>query len=510
MESKDSPGTVLAPDEELSRLRGALDSIGEGFQIIGFDWRYLYVNTAVARHGRRPADELLGRTMMECYPGIDQTEMFRALARCMSERVPSSLENEFTYPDGKKAWFELRIQPCPEGICVFSVDVTERKRLESQLRQAQKMEGIGRLAGGVAHDFNNLLSVILSYSSLALRDLKPTDGARADIEEIEKAGQRAAELTRQLLAFSRPHASDQRIVSVNRVVADMHKLIQRLVGEDVTVRLALGTETGKVKMDPTHLEQVVMNLVVNARDAMPKGGVLTLETTNLHLDEGFARTHLGVTAGPHVMLAVSDTGIGMDRATQERIFEPFFTTKEKGTGLGLSTVFGIVKQAEGHIWVYSEPGQGTTFKVYLPRTDGEEMGATRRAAPRPMPQGTETILLCEDDEQVRGLAVDILRKHGYTVLDAHDAGHALDIARRHAEKIHLLLTDVVMPGMSGRKLADAVIRLRSGAKVLFMSGYTDDAMANHGVLEPGMTLLEKPITPEALLGKVRAVLDAAG
>ncbi len=384
------------------------------------------------------------------------------------------------------------------------------QKTEEQLRHAQKMEAVGRLAGGVAHDFNNLLSVILTYSTLLMDGLRPGDPIRDDLAEIRKAGERATSLTRQLLAFSRQQVLEPKIVSLDQVITDMGKMLQRLIGEDIELIVRSPPSLGLVKVDKGQVEQVLMNLVVNARDAMPQGGKITIETGDVDLDETYAREHVGVAAGPHVMLAVSDTGTGMDRTTQARIFEPFFTTKEKGkgTGLGLSTVFGIVKQSGGNIWVYSEPGKGTTFKVYFPQISdaGEPLAKT---APTPMAasRGTETILLVEDEEQVRGIVRAILRREGYEVLEAQGGADALLISEKHPGPIHLLLTDVVMPQMSGRDLAQRLATTRPELKVLYMSGYTDNSIVHHGILEPGIAFLQKPITPQALATKVRDVLS---
>ncbi len=378
---------------------------------------------------------------------------------------------------------------------------------EEQLRHAQKMEAVGRLAGGVAHDFNNLLSVVLSYCSFMSDDLAANDPMREDLDQIRRAGERAADLTRQLLAFSRQQVIEPRILDLSTVISGMEKMLRRLVGEDVEVQFSHAPGLGRVKADPGHLEQVIMNLVVNARDAMPIGGRLVIETANVVLDESYAQQRFDV-AGPHVMLAVSDTGNGMDKETQLRIFEPFFTTKEKGkgTGLGLSTVFGIVKQSGGTIWVYSEIGKGTTFKVYLPHTD-EVARAPRHTAELATLRGGETILLVEDDDQVRLVARGILKRNGYRVLEARNGGEALLMCEKHAGEIDLLLTDVVMPQMSGTELAARLLLIRPDLKVLYMSGYTEDAIIHHGVVDAGIELLQKPLTPDTLLRKVRGVLD---
>ena len=383
---------------------------------------------------------------------------------------------------------------------------SELRRSEEQLRQAQKLEAVGRLAAGIAHDFNNLLSVVLSYAEELLIELPAESPSRRDALEIQRAGERAAELTRQLLVFSRQQVLAPKVLNLNEVLSSLHRMLGRVLGEDVDLTLLAAPLLGQVNADPGQLEQVVMNLVVNARDAMPDGGKLTIATTNVDLDDDYVREHLGVEPGRYVMLSVSDTGIGMDKATQARLFEPFFTTKGpgRGTGLGLSTVFGIIKQSRGSIWVYSEPGQGSTFKIYLPRVDA--------AAERPLVAalstgGHETILLVEDEPQVRAVVQRALERAGYGVLVAQDANDALRLSAA-VSSIDLLLTDVVMPQMNGRELAERVRATRPGIRVLFTSGYTDDAILRHGVLDQGVPFLQKPITPAALMRSVRETLDA--
>jgi signal transduction histidine kinase/CheY-like chemotaxis protein len=385
----------------------------------------------------------------------------------------------------------------------------ELRRAEAQLRHSQKMEAIGRMSGAIAHDFNNLLSVILSYSTLLVRDLRPIDPMREDIESIRKAGERAAELTRQLLAFSRQQVLAPRVLNLNETVQETERMLRRLLGADIELVTRCQRDLSKVRVDPGQMDQVVMNLALNARDAMPDGGKLTIETSDVVLDESYAAQHHGVTPGPHVLLAVSDTGIGMDVETQGRIFEPFFTTKPpgKGTGLGLSTVFGIIQQSGGNIWVYSELGTGTTIKIYLPRAEGSE-DEPEEFAPPPTLHGKETILLVEDQDEVRRVATTILRNYGYRVLSASNAGEALLACEKHLRAIDLLLTDVVMPQMSGPELSQRILAQRPDLKVLFMSGYADGAVVGHGILDSGTDYVQKPLLPEVLARRVRQVLDA--
>ena len=388
-------------------------------------------------------------------------------------------------------------------------DMTERRALEDQFRQAQKMEAVGRLAGGVAHDFNNLLTVILSYTDMLMEGVSPQDPRAEDLSEIRKATVAAASLTRQLLAFSRQQVIEPRLVNLNDVIASSEKMLRRLIGEDIEVQTALSSAPLTVLIDPGQLEQVVMNLAVNARDAMPTGGKLTLETADVTLDAEYARDHWPVTSGRFAMLAISDIGTGMDELTRSRMFEPFFTTKGvgNGTGLGLATVYGIVKQSNGFIWVYSEPGKGTSFKIYFPLLDEAPEQHAAKPASEASPNGTETILLAEDATAVRVAARQILERFGYTVLEAANGTNALSAAQNGAT-IDLLLTDVVMPEMSGRELVDRFAKLRPNTKVLFMSGYSDEAIVRHGVLRPGTAYLQKPFSPDTLARKVREVLDS--
>jgi PAS domain S-box-containing protein len=470
------------------------------------------------------ASEMVGRTVFLLVPPTALAEERRLLERAARGEVVGQYETTRSRRDGSVVDVAVTVSPVRDarenviGVSKIARDLTRQRQTEAalrhseeQFRQAQKMEAVGRLAGGVAHDFNNLLSVILSYSNMAIEDLKPGDPLRRDLGEIRKASERAEGLTRQLLAFSRQQVLQPRVIDLGETVAAMERMLQRLLGEDVEFTLISARDLGRVLADPGQIEQVVMNLAVNARDAMPDGGKLTIEMSNVELDATYVSAHFGSAAGSYVMLAVSDTGVGMDAGVRARVFEPFFTTKPvgKGTGLGLATVFGIVQQTGGHVGLYSEPGRGSTFKIYLPRTDRVPDAARAAGAPAMM-RGSETILLVEDEEQVRTVACAILRRHGYRILEASNGGEAFLISQDFADEIHLLLTDVVMPRMSGRKLAEQLAPRRPGMRVLFASGYTDDAIVRHGVLEAGVAFIQKPFKPDALLRKVREVLDPRG
>jgi PAS domain S-box-containing protein len=447
----------------------------------------------------------------------DDREAFnQEIERVRRSKSPFQLEYRVRKKDGSyvevedRGYFTSTESLTASRMVGFVADISERKKLEEQFRQAQKMEAVGQLAGGIAHDFNNLLGVIIGFCDLLAGRIQGNEKALKQLSQIRKAGDSAATLTRQLLAFSRKQVLEPRVLDLNSIISEHGRMLERLIGEDITLVTLNEADLGQVKADPGQIEQVILNLVVNARDAMPKGGKLTIETTNVFLDEGYARTHVGVTPGHYVMLAVSDTGIGMDANTRIRIFEPFFTTKKLGTGLGLATVYGIVKQSDGNIWVYSEPGKGTTFKAFFPRVDADvdtaSDGALGEEAPRP---GSETILLVEDSESLRSVAREFLEHAGYKVLEALNEADAVRIAADGRTEIDLLLTDVVMPAMSGREVAEQVTRHHPGAKILYVSGYTDDAIVHHGVLEDGVSLLSKPFAGVTLIRKVRQVLDSA-
>jgi PAS domain S-box-containing protein len=430
-------------------------------------------------------------------------------------RGPSTLgthawEREYRCRDGRRIPVLVAVAPLESGDEIaITLDLSATRQLEEQYRQAQKMEAVGRLAGGIAHDFNNLLSVVLGYSEMIGESIGGDESLSADIEEIRRAALRGVGLTRQLLAFSRQQPFETKVFSLNRIVVELEGMLGRLLGADVALTVLPERELWSIEADPGQVEQVIMNLAVNARDAMPQGGKLTIRTANVVLEEAYTAIHHEVTPGSYVLLAVSDTGCGMDRETQSRIFEPFFTTKEKGkgTGLGLATVFGIVKQSGGHIWVYSELNQGTTFKLYFPSASGEQTATPEPPALESL-RGSETILLVEDDDQVRALARTILSRAGYVVLEAASSAEALLVSERHGAGIDVLLTDVVLPVSSGRELAERLLPTRPEMRVLFMSGYTDDAIFHHGILGVGVAYLQKPLTPSALTRKVREVIDA--
>jgi two-component system cell cycle sensor histidine kinase/response regulator CckA len=476
---------------------------------------FLAVNDATVRQYGYSRSELLGMTIKDIRPPEEVSGLMAELktpAWPKSDwlRVWKHRRKDGSVIDVETGANAITFQG-RQAVLVLAHDVTEKKKLEAQLLQSQKMEAIGQLAGGVAHDFNNLLGVITGYTDLLLKDLGAQHPGTRRAEQIRKAADKAAGLTRQLLAFSRKQVLQPRVLDLNVVVLDVEKMLHRLIGEDIQLVTVLGEGLGRVKADPGQIEQVIVNLSVNARDAMPRGGKLIIESANVELDGHYVGTRTEVTAGPYAMLAVSDTGHGMDTETMSHIFEPFYTTKEegKGTGLGLSTVFGIVKQSCGHVSVYSEVGKGTTFRVYLPRVE-EDGETTASMAPLPEPRRArgETILLVEDADVLRMMIREMLESAGYEVLAGGSPEEALAVGKAHSGPIHLVLTDVVMPRMSGPQLAERLKVAWPGVKVLYMSGYTDEAVVHHGVLEGGTPFLQKPFTTDVLLRKVSEVLDA--
>ena len=496
------------------RFRRLFDSNTIGIAVADLSGGIVETNDAyLAMLGYTREDFLAGRFRWDQLTPPE----FRALDQVAVEQlqktgVAQPWEKEFLRKDGSRVSVVIGVamlEASEESCIAYIVDLSARRQLEVQLRQAQKMEAIGQLGGGVAHDFNNLLTVILGYSDLLATEVGEKSPLMESIGEIRKSGERAASLTRQLLAFSRRQVLEPKVLEVNALVSNLEKMLHRLIGEDMDLVTVLDPAVGRVHADAGQIEQVILNLAVNSRDAMPRGGKLTIETSNVDLDEAYAREHVTVRPGSYVMLAVADTGTGMSAETKSHIFEPFFTTKGqgKGTGLGLATVYGIVKQSGGYIWLYSELGRGTTFKVYLPRVDAS---AEEKVAPavRPSTRGTETILLVEDDQAVRALTRTLLEAKGYKVLEASGADEAIAIGTDPERPIDLLLTDVVMPEMGGSDLSSRLVVLRPGLKVLYMSGYTDDAVVRHGLVAEGARFLQKPFTPDVLARKLREVLDS--
>jgi PAS domain S-box-containing protein len=509
--------------ESETRFKDLYDHAPLGYHEYDIEGRITKVNHTDEEMLGYSAEELVGQYIWTLNVG-EETVRRQVLAKLAGNAPPGqNLERTYRRKDGTLIQVLVQDRLLLDetgkirGIRSTVQDITEWKRakeevlsLQEQLRQSQKMEAIGRLAGGIAHDFNNLLTVIKGYSQISLADLNENDPLRKNIEMIQKASERAADLTQQLLAFSRRQMMELKVLDLNALLKDMEKMLERIIGEDIELATLLAEDLGRTRTDSSQMEQAILNLAVNARDAMPSGGKLTIETANVELDEGHAAKHDGMAAGRYVMLAVRDTGLGMTAEVKEQIFDPFFTTKEqgKGTGLGLSMVYGIVKQSGGSISVYSEPGRGSVFRIYLPRVDEEVGPSVRRDDVKSMPRGDETVLLVEDESSVRALAATILRQQGYRVLEAPDGHRALLLAREHSEeKIHLLATDVVMPQMGGKELADRLKGIRSDLKILYMSGYTDNAIVHHGALDPGIEFLQKPFSPFSLAWKVREVLD---
>jgi PAS domain S-box-containing protein len=474
----------------------------------------LWVNPAFSVLTGYSAEEAVGQTLGILNSGKHPESFFEQLWKTISDGKVWQGEIINRRKDGTLYTEQQTVTPVRNErgeilhFVTIQQDITETKALALQLSQAQKMESVGRLAGGVAHDFNNLLSVIMGYSDVLLGHSGLDARTQRQAEEIKKAGNRAAALTRQLLALSRQQVLEPKVLKLNSILVETEEMLRRLIGEDVELQIILAPDMGSIKVDPGQLEQIVMNLAVNARDAMPHGGKLTIETGEAELDEEYARRHPPCVPGPYAVLTVTDTGIGMDQETRTHIFEPFFTTKElgKGTGLGLSTVYGIVKQSGGYIWVYSEPGQGAVFKVYLPRVDQPvQQVQPSNLAPGGL-RGSETILVVEDDEPLRALICHILGQNGYTVLEAKSAAHAFEIAQQH-RTIHLVLTDVVMPGMNGPAMAKKLEKMKPGMKVIYMSGYAGSFATDRRLLVEGMSLLQKPFSENTLLGKLRETLE---
>ena len=501
-----------------ARFRQMAENIKEAFIVVELPSnRALYLSRMWEEISGRPIDSAHrdSRLWTDAIHPDDRASVH--IAQDSIERgEPVSHVFRVVRPDGSLRWARARTFPVRDThgrvyrLVGLVEDITQIRLTEQQLVQAQKIEAVGQLAGGIAHDFNNLLTAINGYAELVVNALGPDDPVTADVEQILSAGKSAERLTRQLLAFSRRQILQPQVIDLNQIVQRVEPLLRRLIGEEFTVLIKLTTPLERVSADPGQIEQVIMNLAVNARDAMTQGGVLTIETANVELDDQYAALNPGATAGPHVMVAVSDTGTGMDEATQKRLFEPFFTTKEmgKGTGLGLAMVYGIVKQSHGSIWVYSEPGHGSTFKIYLPVIHTEASPPTWLVPEPASLAGTETVLVVEDQTEARSVMREMLCRSGYTVIEASTGPEAVMKSRQHAGLIDLLLTDVVMPGLSGRGVADVLHAERPNLCVIYMSGYTDEAIVHHGILESGLAFLQKPFTSDAFLRKIRQVLDA--
>ncbi|MBM3891534.1 MAG: PAS domain S-box protein, partial [Verrucomicrobia bacterium] len=500
------------------KYRGIFENAVVGLSQTTPDGRFLTVNSSLARMlgYESPAEMLAAVTDIarQLYARAeDRAEVIRLLRQ---HGVVHRFETQFVRKDGSRIWVSMHARAVLdangqiERIEGTVVDITRRKQLEEELRQAQKMEAVGRLAGGVAHDFNNMMMAILGYSEMLLDQLPKESPYRKEVEEILQAGERAADLTRELLAFSRQQILQPKVINLNEVVLAVSKMLRRLISENIELIIQTADDLGSVQTDPGQMGQVVMNLALNGRDAMPGGGQLIIQTANCALDEAAAQQHVGLTAGDYVTLTVSDTGKGMDPEMMAHLFEPFFTTKDRarGSGLGLSIVYGIIKQSGGHIHVQSEPDRGSTFTIYLPRV---EQPAEPVALPQPTAapaRGTETVLVAEDEDTVRNLVSEVLRRNGYTVLAARDGSEALALAGRQQGPIHLLLTDMVMPGLGGHELAERLARVRPDTKVLYMSGYTDNDIVRQGALKPETAFLQKPFAPEVLTRRIRELLDA--
>jgi PAS domain S-box-containing protein len=498
--------------EALRTTQYALDQSAEAVLWALESGRLVYVNVAACRSLAYSREELLDLSVCDIDANVTH-ESWPEEWRKLREEGSRTFESSQRRKDGTDFPVEITVNHVQfEGTeygCVFARDITARRSLEAQLRQSQKMEAIGQLAGGVAHDFNNILGIIIGYTGLLAKDVGPDHPGRARMAQIQAAADKGARLTRQLLAFSRKQIMQPRVLDLNLVVGEFDPMLRRVLGEDVELVVVAAQTLGSVKADPTQVEQILMNLVVNARDALPKGGHLRIETANVTFDENYVHRHPATQPGRFVMLAVSDTGVGMDAATQQRVFEPFFTTKEagEGTGLGLATVYGIVKQSGGFIWLYSEKGLGTTFKIYLPRVDESAEPLPATPPPPPLLHGDETLLVVEDTESLREMFCDVLQQEGYAVLSAANGEEALLLAREHQGPIQLLLTDVVMPKLGGADLARELSRLRPGLRVLYMSGYTNGVITKHGVAGKGIAVIEKPFTTERLSRAVREALD---
>lgn len=505
-------------EERVCRLAQAVENSAELIAITEADGRISYANQALLKMTGYRENEILGKLFKTTLlspnnpEGLDETILSHTMhmgawrGECLSCRKDGT-----NFPTFLSTGVIKDDRGVTIGLFGIAEDITDRKKLEKQLIASQKMEAVGRLAGGIAHDFNNLMQLVMGYSDLALAALPPDNPQSHQVRQIKKASLKAITLTRQLLAYSRKQVVQPRVLDVNRLIVDFENMLHRIIGDDIRLETNLKSEPGNIRADAGQIEQVILNLVVNSRDAMPQGGKLTIETANVDLDEAYCRSHPAIYPGRYVMIAISDSGTGMDVQTQARIFDPFFTTKEqgKGTGLGLSTVYGIVKQSEGFIWVYSELGKGTIFKIYFPRIDDPAQADRMKKTSPEIVGGSETVLLVEDSEPLRELTCTLLQKNGYSVLVAESAHSALALAEGGTQPFQLLLTDVVMPAVSGRELAERLRASQPNLKVLFMSGYSSDIITTHGILQPGISFIQKPFSERSLMIKLREVLDSA-
>lgn len=489
-----------------------IEEMHEGLQIIDSNYRYLYINKAAANQGQRAPSELIGKSMTECYPGIENSEMFSLLQKTMEDGETRQMDNEFPLPDGTKGWFQLQIESHEYGVLIHSLDITERKKLEEKYFHAEKMNALGKLAGGVAHDFNNKLGIMQIYCEMALNSLENGQNDISDyIKHINSAILQSTKLTRQLLALSRKQVLELKKMNLNMVIEDLKLGLGQMLGENIEIKYFLNTDLHEVKMDHSQIDQVLLNLCINAKDSMPEGGTLTIETFNKYLDDDYCRTHPEVTPGDYAVISISDTGQGMDQKTKQRIFEPFFTTKAltKGTGLGLATVHGIVKQARGHIWVYSEESLGSTFKIYFPKLieADETVSNDQSDAPIHKLNGIETILLAEDDELLRSAIAEALESAGYKVMSTAGVSEAKEVFNLHKTDIDLLITDLVLKKSNGYKLALSLLPEKPDLKVLYISGYTENSITQHGILDKDCVLLQKPFSITNMLEVIRKILD---
>jgi two-component system, cell cycle sensor histidine kinase and response regulator CckA len=506
------------PSDAVTSMQEYLDLIinhfGDAIFVKDHNHKHVLVNDLLCSAIGKSREELLGKTVWDLLPQTQAKLIWEQEQRVLETGEELLTEEEIRNADGRfyTLMTKIRLLTDKSGnkqIVGTIRDITEHKRLQAQFAQSQKMEAIGVLAGGIAHDFNNLLTVIKGYAELLLEEIHPDDPMRQDLKHIETAGQHGASLISQLLAFSRKQILQPEVINLNQIIMELCTMLRRVIGEDIKLETMADAELGLINADPGSIQQIVMNLAVNARDAMPKGGKLTIETANANLDNAYFQGHPVVKPGPYVMLTISDNGIGMDTDTQNHLFEPFFTTKVqgKGTGLGLSTVYGIVRQSNGFISVHSEIGKGTTFKIYFPRTESDALRLESESALESKIGGAETVLVVEDERAVRSLASRILQCRGYNVIEASDGNEALQMAREFAGGIDLLLTDVVMPGMNGKELVSQMKEIRPGIKSLFISGYTNDAIVNHGILDPDVNFLQKPFTVEDLMRKVHETIN---